>query len=98
ASGHTLFPYTTLFRSTGEKRSAERLCAALDHADQRREDEEVGGGGHEVPENADPHVNQQADEDGVLRTYAAGDVAEEDRERNARSEEHTSELQSREKL
>ena len=67
----------------GEERAAERLGAALHHADQDRQDEEVRRGRHEVAEDADRRVDQQAEEDRPLRADPAGQRAEQERERHA---------------
>src|SRR3712207_8451832 len=70
----TLFPYTTLFRST-----RARLWGAL----WRR-----------APRSAD-HVDLAH---GLVDRAAAGPARREERDRAGRSEEHTSELQSRQYL
>src|SRR3712207_8315582 len=81
----TLFPYTTLFRS-GERPVAE-AAAGRDHvADQ---DEQSGDG----PE----HPAQQPDDARAGQRGGVGVLAAE-RARADRSEEHTSELQSRQYL
>src|SRR3712207_8204461 len=84
----TLFPYTTLFRSLGEPR---------EHDGPDRSDEERGGNGQDLIRQRDRRHRADADQRGVS--------AEEDRERKGadrrngdRSEEHTSELQSRQYL
>src|SRR2546422_8202644 len=66
----TLFPYTTLFRSAGEKACARRGCA-------------LGG----APRHAEDHRRTEAP--GRQKGRADGAAA------RPRSEEHTSELQSR---
>ncbi len=47
----------------GEQRPGERLGAALHHAHQQRQYQEVGRVGHEVAEHADARVDDEADED-----------------------------------
>src|SRR3712207_6997190 len=73
----TLFPYTTLFRSTG-----------------RPHDHQVGEGG-----TVGGATGGRPEDDGDLRDAARGpDHRREDLADRVRSEEHTSELQSRQYL
>src|SRR5690606_41668225 len=82
----TLFPYTTLFRSEDQRRVQQRAGAVL--AAQRAPHGEPAGQGLRGPERP-----QHADEPegGVGFGHQCRGVA-------PRSEEHTSELQSRENL
>src|SRR5690606_41298510 len=86
----TLFPYTTLFRS-GSGSPAYK-------ADKDEENDCARGGRDDLPDNIaaweQPKLRQQP------ATYDGTDDADHDvpDETKARSEEHTSELQSRENL
>src|SRR3712207_7191843 len=81
----TLFPYTTLFRSRSDDRpDLER--PAVDHLDRHVED-------HREAHIGDPAMALQEPRDERGR-----DAHEGDRQDEARSEEHTSELQSRQYL
>src|SRR5438045_8011256 len=75
----TLFPYTTLFRSGLDAQSEDRL----DHA----------GGGRRHDDVTVLHGNLLV-QGGRLRLATGGAVHDASRQRPARSEEHTSELQS----
>src|SRR3712207_8544754 len=91
----TLFPYTTLFRSAG-KTTLFRLIMGLDQAD---------GGTFEVGETVKlAYVDQQHKDidpnKSVYDVVAQGNetIRMGGRDINSRSEEHTSELQSRQYL
>src|SRR5690606_41814571 len=75
----TLFPYTTLFRSSPDESGNVTLLPA-----------DIGA---ETPSGAQAKVNALADKINPLIADLAGEVSD-----LARSEEHTSELQSRENL
>src|SRR3712207_7759380 len=79
----TLFPYTTLFRSQGPRRTAE-----ADRVEQQR----AGFERH------DQESCQRNGDDVGGDTVKPGAVKVEQGERDQRSEEHTSELQSRQYL
>src|SRR5690606_41137239 len=89
----SLFPYTTLFRSQAEHREAAAVAAEGDGVDAHaRVARQFGGlervehaGGVDAVGEQHQHALS-----GVLRRQAL--------DRQARSEEHTSELQSRENL
>src|SRR3712207_7626029 len=85
----TLFPYTTLFRSEDRVRQRQR---ALDEAQHRQDDQEVG----EVVGRADLG-REGVVALGRLRAEPSEQDAD-DHEDPERSEEHTSELQSRQYL
>ena len=67
----------------GEERSRQRLAAALDRGDQNASTKKCQVGRHEVAEDADDDVDDERDEDRRLRADAAGQPAEEKRERDA---------------
>src|SRR5690606_30764714 len=48
---------------TREERPTQRLRSPLHHAHQPRQEKEVQRTGHEIPENADPDIGGQTDED-----------------------------------
>src|SRR5690606_40379707 len=79
----TLFPYTTLFRSLG---AAEAQHVDPDVARERAQRQVEGGGGVRDAGSVDVEVHAE-------RVDVVGDRAD-----LVRSEEHTSELQSRENL
>src|SRR2546430_5753468 len=81
----TLFPYTTLFRSADERHLAERHHPAVAGEQHQRQQDQ--GEGEAV--GADAKVRP-----GELRA----DDQHEDEQSAARSEEHTSELQSQSNL
>src|SRR3712207_7892554 len=81
----TLFPYTTLFRSGGEGAGGVRGAALLPEIGERQ----GGGGGHEHP-----LLDPERREGGEVRRGREQCR----RDRQERSEEHTSELQSRQYL
>src|SRR5690606_41382303 len=89
----TLFPYTTLFRS---RSMATRYCATeRPHgAAPRRPGERTGGDQRRQPRDGTSH------DEAATRAKAVGHRAEQRAtdDRRGRSEEHTSELQSRENL
>src|SRR3712207_7597285 len=86
----TLFPYTTLFRSEGSQGAVAALRPVID--------------------DKDPTLGPQLDErfaavDALLDSYRVGDgyklytdLTQDDIKKMTRSEEHTSELQSRQYL
>src|SRR5437868_12122465 len=78
----TLFPYTTLFRSGGGASAARSSAERLLHG--------LVGGGHRLQSLDAPGVET---EDAAAEAAGKGDLAE--RAPALRSEEHTSELQSR---
>src|SRR3712207_8193419 len=80
----TLFPYTTLCRSEREEQPPHE-----DHVGEQRR-ERPGGGQHHRPDRA-------RDDRDRRRSEARADVGQ-TLEEDARSEEHTSELQSRQYL
>src|SRR3712207_7564099 len=81
----TLFPYTTLFRSRGEAR-ARREAARGDRGGLRGDRRAAGQGGNLAPGRDELSLP------GALRGRQGT------RDRGRRSEEHTSELQSRQYL
>src|SRR3712207_9391148 len=90
----TLFPYTTLFRSERLGVGARGFGGPADLADvlqRRRADLVVGGGRLEVAQRTDVPAHARQPRSGS----AAPDST---RPQTARSEEHTSELQSRQYL
>src|SRR3712207_7754568 len=82
----TLFPYTTLFRSRGADRAEEAQPRLL----QRERPEPVRG--------AHPHERHAQRRQHHARDAAASVPAVHGRDGRRRSEEHTSELQSRQYL
>src|SRR5687767_15181519 len=76
----TLFPYTTLFRSHGERAALDRL----------RIEDLAGDGG----EGERRHVERRIEDDLAAAGLDADLELVSDRELPGRSEEHTSELQS----
>src|SRR3712207_8566138 len=82
----TLFPYTTLFRSLARVAPLE--------ADRDRVGVALGAG----PAEREQPLTQPAVEDLLLARFVVARPAELDDDRLARSEEHTSELQSRQYL
>src|SRR3712207_7181960 len=83
----TLFPYTTLFRSRGRRQAGPLVELVLEGIGAL--DPGVGGPGAAAAALVD---------DRDPRTHRPGDGVERHRAHQARSEEHTSELQSRQYL
>src|SRR5690606_41547774 len=85
--GSTLFPYTTLFRScTRSPAGAASTTRRAPHQSVRR------------PHCADPAARERRDRDNWNRLRAAAWALQDFQQKENRSEEHTSELQSRENL
>src|SRR3712207_8088478 len=82
----TLFPYTTLFRSTGPRNTAAAPARGHDHDDDD-EDDDDGGGNWGLLGLV-----------GLLGLAGLARGRRHDRTADPRSEEHTSELQSRQYL
>src|SRR3712207_8453970 len=80
----TLFPYTTLFRSAADLRGGGPPCAARRSAPRR--------------DRASEHVGTARDPVGLEPAVAPLAVEQPSDDRAERSEEHTSELQSRQYL
>src|SRR3712207_8054291 len=88
----TLFPYTTLFRSIEQVGGQRRQ-----RAEQQRP--ETGLRGHPLPEHADDEGGEERRvEQREQGLNVVHDVVESGRDERRRSEEHTSELQSRQYL
>src|SRR5207302_9428079 len=85
-----LFPYTTLFRSVGG--------LALGEAERRGIGIGGGRGAAQQAEEAQRHGQGQGDAEAAVRSYHDGKRPSQGRTDMSRSEEHTSELQSRENL
>src|SRR5690606_41248784 len=83
----TLFPYTTLFRSHDVDRALGRSAGAIDH--RRAPDDQPLEG--TLPLSRLPRRRRR-------RRLALREGRRRDRQPHGRSEEHTSELQSRENL
>ena len=66
----------------GEQRAAECLGSALHGADQAGENDEMERRGHEIADDADPHVHHEPQKDRPLGADVPGEPAEEKRERN----------------
>jgi len=62
---------TCAWNHPGEKRSAQRLAAALHGADQKRQHEELPGGGHEIGKDADRCIHREGQKDSHLRADPA---------------------------
>src|SRR5690606_41657110 len=90
-----LFPYTTLFRSVGDRDRVVDIVIA-DHADDRAEDLVAGGRIAHVGNVEDRWLEEMTRLE-MARPLAAGDECRTGLDA-LRSEEHTSELQSRENL
>src|SRR5687768_10524457 len=65
-----------------EKRSAERLRAALYRSHEKRENVEMRGRLHVIAEDADDRVDREADKDRRLGSQPAGEHSKRKRERN----------------
>src|SRR5690606_41567393 len=86
----TPFPYTTLFRSLGDRLSSVDDTALPHAADVAKLAAPMFGRGEAIaPEHVEP---------AYLRNNVALTLAEQASAKKSRSEEHTSELQSRENL
>ncbi len=66
-----------------EERSAERLAAALNGADEKRQHEKLPRRRHEKPENADSRIDGESNEHRRLRPDASRHCTEQERERHA---------------